>query len=56
MYNIQFILLKSQHILTILSGHYQVIQRLNKCSIGLQHALPLIWAHIYNEFLLDEQY
>jgi hypothetical protein len=24
----------------------------NKCSIELQNALPLIWAHIYNDFCL----
>jgi hypothetical protein len=31
------------------------IQVLNKCSIELQNALPLIWAHIYNDFCLITQ-
>jgi hypothetical protein len=25
---------------------------LNKCSVELLNALPLIWAHIYNDFCL----
>jgi hypothetical protein len=36
--NIRFVLLKSQHVSTTLSGHHQVIQMFIKCSIELQYA------------------
>jgi hypothetical protein len=53
MYNIQFILLKSQHVSTILSGH-QVNTKLNKCSIELQAAFTSHVGPYLQWFLLDD--
>jgi hypothetical protein len=52
MYNIQFVLLKLQHVSTVSSGHHQMNKMVEKCSTELQNALPLIWANISNDFTL----
>jgi hypothetical protein len=52
MCNIQFVLLKSQHVSTILSGHHQTNTNIYKCSTELQNTLPPIWVHIYNDLCL----
>jgi hypothetical protein len=54
MYNIQFIILKSQHVSTILSGHHQVNIKLNKCSIELQAAFTSHMGPYLQWFLLDD--
>jgi hypothetical protein len=54
MYNIQFVLLKSQHVATILSGHHQVNTKLNECSIELQVAFTSRMGPYLQCFLLDD--